>query len=64
MKDVEYVYCPHCGMEWLDGTTLEHIGRYANGEFLRCPECDGSIGEGDFALIQEQQAFEDEDNSD
>lgn len=52
--EVEYAYCPHCGMEWTDEITLEYIGKNANGDFVRCPECRGSIGSGNYTLTQKQ----------
>lgn len=46
--DCEYAYCPECGIEWLDRIFLLVLGCFANGTFLQCPECNGSIGPGNY----------------
>lgn len=52
---VFYAYCLHCGMEWLDEIFLKHLGRYANGDFLQCDNCNGSIGPGNYDLEDRQE---------
>jgi hypothetical protein len=52
---VEYAHCSECGMEWIDGVSLLVLGDYANGIFLQCPECQGSIGPGNYDEVAEDQ---------
>lgn len=56
--EVEYAYCASCGMEWLDPIFLPHVDRYLHGDFVRCPECDGSIGPGGYDRVAAEQAEE------
>lgn len=51
--EVECAYCASCGMEWLDPIFLPHVDRYLHGDFVRCPECDGSIGPGSYDVAAE-----------
>ena len=57
---VSYAYCEDCGFEFglMDDIDLDVIGRYANGLFLRCSECDASIGPGRYDLLPEQDSDE------
>ncbi|GAG20759.1 unnamed protein product [marine sediment metagenome] len=57
---VRYAYCETCGMEWIDEIVLTIQGNYANGTFLVCRECNGSIGPGNYDLVNEQGQGEDE----
>jgi DNA-directed RNA polymerase subunit RPC12/RpoP len=41
---VIWAYCDHCGSEYLGPMLLAFVATYANGDRLRCKDCNHEIG--------------------